>query len=373
MIARLNYSKPKFSLLKRSFLALMFLAGVVSSFAVAEPPRGKGGGNGGGGGDGGNDVPPGLIYFVHGYEDCWSVLGDGSGLVPEQCYLPSHSAHGGQTWFVQPREIQGEFYPDGDPRIELFALNSDGTASVQLTDQVGLEVFAWGNTETKGIAWSRDDKKISWIGLQWSDTDGDGSLDRVINAGIYHALLTFSDDGAIEGVAGQPDPSTPLVTSAFYELSDGNADGVSDQSYPLVRAQSWSPDGKAIVYSEDGVITIADLEAGNSLPMDNGETPAWSSDGTRIAYTSDVGLAILSLATGELNHIVFHQNKGNSDRWALSPKWSPNSDWLIYDWYEVARKKTYDGSSSVHRIRADGTNDQDLTVDFNTAKPIAWR
>ncbi len=337
----------------------------------------KGGKPGGGGG--GDTAPAGEIFWQWAEVNCWSMLADGSQVLAEPCGMPSNELHGpngGQRWFLQRRIVEGEFYPDGDPRMELFAVPRVGSAEVQLTDNPDLEyvILGW---EFRA-QWTLDDLKVAWVGQHWVDLDPliDGP-DWVLDAGIYSAEIEFDVNGNPIGLVSQPDPTEPLVPVAVY-----NDDGIMDGFRPEIHSFSWAPDARAIVYAtfmpgSEG-IWIADFTP-EFTPEDtvfsrittSGFAPAWSPDGTLIAYTAD-GFSLATVGPDGLNPtiIVPGGSTKKSVKTSQEARWSPDSQYIAY-WrtsssYSCIKCRT----RAVYRTTRDGSNVKKLMDD---AFANAWR
>ena len=48
---------------------------------------------------------------------------------------PSRALYGGHRWFLQTRQIAGQYYPNGDTRREVYAVRDDAAIEVQLSDE----------------------------------------------------------------------------------------------------------------------------------------------------------------------------------------------------------------------------------------------
>jgi TolB protein len=88
---------------------------------------------------------------------------------------------------------------------------------------------------------------------------------------------------------------------------------------------AWSPDGKELVYSMQGLLWRQRLGSTEARQLTDGPydyQPDWSPDGRQIVYASyrrnDIDLRVLNLATGESTPLV---SDGSVN---LEPRWSPD-------------------------------------------------
>ena len=361
-------------------LGLALLAGgmlIFSSGALADPPPHS---HGGGGGDGDGETLTGTVYFN--LDGLMHVMNpDGSGKTPLPIIgraEPSEELHGGRRWFLELREIAGEFYPDGDLRVEIFAVREDGdeTFTVQLTDQPDLEPFpATGRTFTAG-RWAVDggvvDGQVSWAGLRWDLTTG-----LPIEAGIYAAPILFDGGGNVLSLGAQP--VSPILDTGFVGF-DSDGDGVADEFYhPDVSSHDWAPDATAMVWDDsiagDGLL-IADLlsDPVPSVLIAAGGNPDWSPDGTKIVFDSPDGIETINPdGTGRTLVLEVKDSKNLSTFVFIGmPTWSPTSSHFVYS--RDRQTSGRDTTSDVYRAAADGSGNTNLTKHTDDrARPIAWR
>jgi WD40 repeat protein len=86
----------------------------------------------------------------------------------------------------------------------------------------------------------------------------------------------------------------------------------------------WSPDGKNLVFNDEGAVLLVDQQSGKSRKIANGSAPLWSPSGDWISYiTPDSKPALLNFASGESRHI----DPGRGTDTPL--EWSPDGKYLL--------------------------------------------
>lgn len=144
--------------------------------------------------------------------------------------------------------------------------------------------------------------------------------------------------------------------------ADGSGQARAGVEIRDLRAGTWSPDGKRVIYSKYGAppraafVANADGTDERMLgfpigPMD------WSPDGTRIVYstgypteTDDSEIVVYSFETGERRNISDHP------AFDANPSFSPDGKQIIFN-------SDRDGNSEVYLMNADGTGLRRLTND----------
>ena len=204
--------------------------------------------------------------------------------------------------------------------IDLYVMNSDGTAETNLTNGIG----AWNVV----LDWSPDGSRILFSSDRGGNTD----------------LWVVRPDGS--------DPRQLTSTPVHEEV-----------------AASWSPDGSTIAYVRADGIWLMNADGSAQRPLlDRAESdgdPAWSPDGSKIAFTSYQG--------GTANVWVMNMGEGsqpfsltNSALWdSYAPAWSPEGS-------KIAYVSDRDGDSDIWMMNPDGTDQQHLTDHPANEADIAW-
>jgi TolB protein len=143
-------------------------------------------------------------------------------------------------------------------------------------------------------AWAPDGKRIAFV------------VDRDVGPAALHWLAVINADG-----------------SARHRLTPA---GSTQEDSP-----DWSPDGRRIVYSDEGRVVSIRRDGGGRIDLTDGklldETPAYSPDGRRIVlvrnYATKGAAAhrlLVMRANGSAQHLLL-QNQGQAD--VQSPDWQP--------------------------------------------------
>lgn len=345
-----------------------------------------------GGGGGGGTVPAGTIYVD--FDDGLFVMkADGGDKTPLPLNVfgqPSQVLHGGQRWFLDVRQIPGETYPHGGPRVELFAVRDDGDEqfTVQLTDDPSLEVNPRINFSDRvnKVGWAPlrvaadtviPDARVSFEAVAWDLGEG-----LPLGAGIYTAAIDFDADGNVLGLANLPVPEQPLLELPL-DGTDNNGDGFIDIWTVNSFGFDWAPDGTALTWGEDqldgpGILHVVDLLEGDPVSVPIAElrlngNPRWSPDGTRIALALSEGIATITPDGADLDLIV----RDASAKFTISslgvPVWSPDSSHLVYSHFEFDFNKG-SGFRDLIRVTADGRDKTNLTPDIDgDPYAVQWR
>jgi hypothetical protein len=322
-------------------LLLTFLAVSVGSTPLASAAQtGTGGGT---------------IYFSE-YGQLYSMNSDGSGRTALPANVngePCRVMHGGHRWFLQGRQIPGQFYPSGTMRSEWFAVRDDGNEAFtkQLTDRPDLESV--GNSR-----WALDatlnavDGLVSFIARRWDIASG-----TAVEGGIYATDIVFDGNGNVVGLAAQP--AAPLVPLALVNKSNGSS--------PDIGSHDWSPSGTEIVFDRYSVkqLRIANLIGATRLVMaDWSSVPVWSPAGTTIAFNAYGGIDTISPTGANRKNIL----KGAGYYGVGFPQWSPTGSHIAYHRYNLSTHQT-----ELYRATSIGGSKTPLTsVSFNI-NVAGWR
>jgi Tol biopolymer transport system component len=181
---------------------------------------------------------------------------------------------------------------------------------------------------------------------------------------------------------------------AFSGFADGtyrvftvNPDGtartaITDTSLIARGGVSWSPDGSTIAFGAQprsggafnfDIYTVKADGSGltrlTNAPSDD-QHPTWSPDGTRIAFESargDVGdsdIYLMNADGSNQSRLTFRNTGPDDSRSASNPAWSPDGTRIAF----VADLRAGFGPVvDIHTVNADGTDDTNLTADFDSA------
>lgn len=370
-------------------LAILVIAACVLTAALTvaawakkpgKPPRG-----------GRRDEPlTGTIYFSV-YGELHTMDPDGSNKTPlplrhaagvctvgSDCFgEPSQDLHGGHRWFVQIDRMGDELYPDGRPRLELFAARDDEAIRLPLTDNPNLAA-----SYNSSVSWAVDaefdvnDGMVSWVAMLW-EYNTTTQQNEIVEAGIYCARIEFDYDGNVVGLSEEPWLLVPTTIFSTYGT-------------PVIYDHDWSPDGTKIVYqtwkdtsTQDGLF-IVNLLTGETSRLTSGYAfdPRWSPDGQKIVFRSS-HTTIDTINTDGTNQttIVAPRKADLSGMtkvdFVLYARWSPSGTHLVY-LYALWKRSNHPGHGgpiwNVYRARADGEYKTNLTSDMDaTVYPVAWR
>jgi len=251
--------------------ALLFIGAVVPAACV------EGVGGGGGGGTGG-----GTIYFIDTGRETnylWGMGSDGSNTteIGKWGYFnaPSRAFHNSQRWYLTTLGIPNESYPNGNQRVEVFAirgdydnlLNNNGETRVQLTNDPTLQAyFGW----SQGMHWLPGDLAVSFKARRWV-----GNV--LVEGGLYTANLAYRADGNIVGLTAQP--AAPTLAFPL----DGNGS-------PAFGRHSWGLSSTQVAYidSPETGLWVANLSTGTKTRIYSGGVGYldWAQDGTKILFGS---------------------------------------------------------------------------------------
>lgn len=266
---------------------------------------------------------------------------------------PAPIGGGGRIVFASDRA--------GDGKLNLWAINPDGTALVQLTTGFTEVVFPATSPDGSRIAFSSKDSFTWYIYL--IDADGSNLTQFTdFSSAIAHwspdgNRLIFNSDHDDEP-KDTPDIWTMNIDgTGLLELLDVPADADFDAS--------WSPDGARILFTSNRnrLVSKADLFVMNAdgsnitqltTDPENDYEGEWSPDGTRILFTSG--------RTG--NPDVFVMNADGSNVIQLTdsrgrdylPAWSPDGSHIVF---VTNRNSQFD----LYLMNADGSKQRPLTDD----------
>jgi Tol biopolymer transport system component len=140
--------------------------------------------------------------------------------------------------------------------------------------------------------------------------------------------------GSVDGIAWAPGDRI-LVASSYggrigrsgiFSLSpDGSS--VRQLTGQGSTDPAWSPDGRSIVFTRDGIATMRPDGTGVHTLDPKGTQPAWSPDGRRIAYRDDFeAVRVVSSASGARPRRLARSIGPGAN----GPVWSPDGRWIAF-------------------------------------------
>lgn len=201
----------------------------------------------------------------------------------------TRSPNGARDPAVSPDGNRILFVSDRDGNEEIYLMNANGSGVERLTDDPGRDIRA---------RWSPDGSRIAFSSSR-DDTPG---LDVFVMNADGSAPVNLTGESQGTAATWSPDGSKVAFTSARtgeFEIFVMNADGsnpvnVTNDPERSDYSPAWSPDGQRIAYATIGTgraeIYVMDVDGSNRTNLTNhpaiDERPTWSPDGTKIVFTT---------------------------------------------------------------------------------------
>jgi Tol biopolymer transport system component len=256
-----------------------------------------------------------------------------------------------------------------------------GKGEVAVVDANGsnLRVLTHDKVTEFNPVWSPDGRRIAYIrptahtsSQIWvmnADGSNQHSLTRLRNAPqLYSAdlepALSWSPNGR------------EIVFSAFPNDQGGREQLylLTVRTHALKRLTSlvngatdpvWSPNGRWIAFvgavAPDSVFLLApgthhvhQLHSHGGGQV-TGTGLAWSPDSTRLAFNAMGPLTVFDLGTGQFHTIV---REGNS------PSWSPDGQWIVFDYGDYVKEVRPDGTGIRHILYVTSKKGQNFAPDW---------
>jgi Tol biopolymer transport system component len=223
------------------------------------------------------------------------------------------------------------FTSDRQGRYALYAVNPDGTGLTQLTHG--------GDVDLSAAVPSPDGKLIAF---ESSVMNADGSGQRELRGCSSAVPSSWSPD------------SKRLVCAASGSEGLAVADVGSGTVTPLTpkgRGPAWSPDGRTIAFSDDGLWVVpagggARRRLGRRR-LEYDRRPSWSPDSRRLAYLGVAGdrTDLFTLGADGSGERLLVENVDDSQ----DPQWSPDGSWIAFS------KSTARTGEAIQLVHPDGS------------------
>lgn len=259
------------------------------------------------------------------------------------------------------------FASDRDEDFEIYIMNTDGTAQVNITNNASLDGGPRWSPDGSQIAFQsrRDGNADIWL----MDANGSNPTNLTNDSTKFQLHPTWSPNGTqIAFMNRTPFDQVWVMDSDGSNLTFIAGTAIADAGFP-----SWSPDGTKIAFAtqRDGNTEIYVMDAADGSNLVNltnhagfDLSPVWSPDGSEIAW--------YSTRAGNGDVWVMDANGANPTNLTNNPAndrtgtWSPDGLLMTID-------SDRDGNSEIYSMNADGTGVTRLTFDAAEDNSPAWR
>jgi Tol biopolymer transport system component/serine/threonine protein kinase len=262
---------------------------------------------------------------------------------------------------LSPDGKQIVFYTKSEKRIGIYVMDADGKNPRKLEGARDYDTAP---------AWSPDSKRIAFVG--YGDTGG--QIVNVMDAdGKNPRALSTPTPGTIGMLSWTLDGKEIIFRAGDNggEIYIMDADGKNPRRLTNTPgydyAPALSPDGKRVVFSADGNLTVMNSDGSGLVALEGiyGIEPAWSPDGKLIAYSglnenSDRPLTIIN-ADGTGKKVLDVAN-GANNYW---PSFSPDGRQIVFF-------SNRNGDGKIFVINVDGSGLRQLTPDGSDDVYPAW-
>ncbi|MFA4935206.1 MAG: hypothetical protein WC568_05150 [Candidatus Methanoperedens sp.] len=260
--------------------------------------------------------------------------------VTQLTYGTDERSYGNPSWSPDGSKIA---YSAGSSyNYSIWVANIDGSSPVQLTGGRGLVDLS--------PKWSPDGRTIVFHRIEYIEEHHEGDFIYIMNAnGMDQKKLIGAarnpsvssdgqyiafDAGGVKGISVTPEQGYGI----FVMNIDGTnvkrlTENFGDEILP-----SWSPDGKKMVFTKDGIIYTMHVDGSNMTSTGQGGYYArWSPDGKYIAFLSDRAGDVFRKT--KLDRIYVMDADGTNvtqltfgaNRWDGIFDWSPDGTKIIFD------------------------------------------
>jgi len=130
------------------------------------------------------------------------------------------------------------------------------------------------------------------------NSDGTGGDIRITNNLYYEGMPSWSPNGDKIAFIHTVDPVNNYTEGYHLYIMDingSNWERITTSGYTMLYLK-YSPDGTKIVYSDESIITIYNVNNQSNTSLEiSGDYPSWSPDGTMIVYTSNDEIYVVDI------------------------------------------------------------------------------
>ncbi|MCB9436428.1 MAG: PD40 domain-containing protein [Anaerolineales bacterium] len=245
---------------------------------------------------------------------------------------------------------------DGD--LQLFMVDAMGSQARQLTFDEQDHVLARFSPDGTQIAYLGTDNDSDLSHVFVMDVDGNNS--QQLTDEYLDTSLAWVQDGTLIYTSERDGVSDIYQLELDTGVETQITDSPARESSPTV-----SPDGRQIVFQEEGKLILLNREDNTTQALTDGTTfadfPAWSPDGQHIAFVEGSRIMMMDMQSGEITRIV------GSGFGIIAPRWSPDGAYLVYARGDYALSEVFavriaDGANYQLTYRYDG---YDLLPDWS--------
>ncbi len=276
---------------------------------------------------------------------------------------------------TQAIDTQIAFSSDRDGNLEIYAIDTDGTNLVRLTNNPARDTQPAWSPDGRKIAFASDRRNGFSLEIYVMNADGGGLVQLTSDhpPAVNDESPSWSPDGTKIAFASNRDES--------YDIYVMNTDGENPVQLTRGRAKEvtpyWSPDGMKIAFtSSDNVLNseiyVMDVDGKNTVnltqnPQALNKQPSWSPDGRRIAFESwAVGNHDIYVMDADGKNIV---RLNDNFAWDAFPAWSPDGERIAFTSLRNLM------GEAIFVMNSDGSNVTQLTQGANhgTVRWVSWR
>ena len=236
---------------------------------------------------------------------------------------------------------------------DVFVMDANGSNLVNLSNKGG------GDHHPQ---WSPDGTQVMWYGWPPRKDEGgariylndpDGSNLRDLGRGLWPH---WSPDGKMIGFTLDGLPNTAMIMN-----TDGSGRREVPNRFIQTRFLAWSPDGKKVALNRvhmnnDFQVVVMNADGSDAIVLTGALmtyislSPDWSPDGRRIVFAAESDIFVADVDGTNLVNLTAHHPPGRHQ----SPSWSQDGSEIVF-------QTNRDGNEEVYIMDADGSNPFNLS------------